>query len=108
MEQSGYLRSAPDAADNVSLFAENIADFCETSPDHSLDAFMHHLDLVLVSGEDEEPASSDLADAIQAMTIHQSKGLAFDAPFVPSLVAGRPPHSGRSPRFPLPPALLHP
>jgi len=108
MEQSGYLRAAPEAADNVSRFAENIADFCETSPDHSLDAFMHHLDLVLVSGEDEEPASSDLADAIQVMTIHQSKGLEFDAVFVPSLVEGRLPQSGRSPRFELPPAVLEP
>src|SRR5260370_6219848 len=108
MEQSGYLRSAPDAADNVSRFSENIADFFGTSPDHLLDAFMHHLDLVLISGEDEEPASSDLADAIQVMTIHQSKGREFEAVFVPSLVEGRPPHAGASPRFELPPAVAEP
>jgi len=108
MEQSGYLRTAPEAADQVSRFAENIADFCEASPDHSLDAFMRHLDLVLLSGEDEEPASRDATDAIQVMTIHQSKGLEFEAVFVPSLVEGRLPQPGRSPRFELPPAVLEP
>ena len=42
------------------------------------------------------------------MTIHQAKGLEFDAVFVPSLVEGRLPQSGRSPRFELPPAVLEP
>jgi DNA helicase-2/ATP-dependent DNA helicase PcrA len=47
-------------------------------------------------------------DAIQVMTIHQAKGLEFDAVFVPGLVEGRLPQSGRSPRFELPPAVLEP
>jgi DNA helicase-2/ATP-dependent DNA helicase PcrA len=69
---------------------------------------MRHLDLVLLSGEDEEPAQADGGDAIQVMTIHQAKGLEFDAVFVPSLVEGRLPQSARSPRFELPPAVLEP
>jgi len=94
---------------NVSRFAEIIAEFCETSDDRSLEAFMHHLDLVLLSGEDEEPAPVEAADdSIQVMTIHQAKGLEFDAVFVPGLVEGRLPQSGRSPRFELPPAVLEP
>jgi DNA helicase-2/ATP-dependent DNA helicase PcrA len=94
---------------NVSRFAEIIAEFCETSDDRSLEAFMHHLDLVLLSGEDEEPAPVETAAAsIQVMTIHQAKGLEFDAVFVPGLVEGRLPQSGRSPRFELPPAVLEP
>jgi DNA helicase-2/ATP-dependent DNA helicase PcrA len=94
---------------NVSRFAEIMAEFCETSDDRSLEAFMHHLDLVLLSGEDEEPAPVETADdAIQVMTIHQSKGLEFDAVFVPGLVEGRLPQSGRSPRFELPSAVLEP
>jgi ATP-dependent DNA helicase UvrD/PcrA len=103
MEQSRYPATA-----NVSRFAENIAEFCETSADHSLDAYMRHLELVLLSGEDEEPATEDAGDAVQVMTIHQSKGLEFDAVFVPSLVDGRLPQWGRSPRFELPPAVLEP
>ena len=94
---------------NVSRFAEMIAEFCETSDDRSLEAFMHYLDLVLLSGEDEEPAPVETADdAIQVMTIHQAKGLEFEAVFVPGLVEGRLPQSGRSPRFELPPAVLEP
>jgi len=103
MERSRY-----PATPNVSKFGEGIADFCETSPDHSLDAYMRHLDLVLLSGEDEEPAVVEAGDAIQVMTIHQSKGLEFDVVFVPSLVEGRLPQSGRTPRFELPAAVLEP
>lgn len=114
MEQSRYLAANPEAAPNVSRLAENIAEFCETSPDHSLDAYMRYFELVLLSGEDEGgaegtgPAPVDAADAIQVMTIHQSKGLEFDAVFVPSLVEGRLPQSGRSPRFELPATVLEP
>jgi DNA helicase-2/ATP-dependent DNA helicase PcrA len=97
------------ASANVSRFGEAIAEFCETSPDHSLAAYMRHLDLVLLSGEDEEPAPVEgNQDAIQVMTIHQAKGLEFDVVFVPSLVEGRLPQSGRSPRFELPAAVLEP
>ena len=110
----GVLRSGLEASEaarataNVSRFGEVIAEFCETSPDHSLDAYMRHLELVLLSGEDEEPAPSEEGDAIHVMTIHQSKGLEFDAVFVPSLVEGRLPQSARSPRFELPPFVLEP
>jgi len=108
MEQSGYLAVAADAAPNVGKFAEKIAEFCDTSSDRSLVAYMRYLELVLLSGEDEEPAESEPGDRIQVMTIHQSKGLEFEAVFVPSLVEGRLPQSARSPRFELPPAVLEP
>jgi DNA helicase-2/ATP-dependent DNA helicase PcrA len=86
-----------------------IAEFCETANDRSLEAYMRHLELVLLSGEDEEPAAVEgLIDAIQVMTIHQAKGLEFEAVFVPGLVEGRLPQSGRSPRFELPPSVLEP
>ncbi len=103
MERSRY-----PANPRVVRFGETIAEFCEDSPDHSLEAFMHHLDLVLLSGEDEESPATELGDAVRVMTIHQSKGLEFEAVFVPALVEGRLPQSGRSPRFELPPAVLEP
>jgi len=100
---------AARAVANVSRLAELIAEFCEVSPDRSLEAYMRHLDLVLLSQEDERPAEVEgLGDAIHVMTIHQAKGLEFDAVFVPGLVEGRLPQSGRSPRFELPPAVLEP
>lgn len=117
MEQTQYLDAlragleaseAAHATANVSRFAEGIAEFCETSTDHSLGAYMRYLELVLLSGEDEEPAAVEAANALQVMTIHQAKGLEFDAVFVPSLVEGRLPQSGRSPRFELPATVLEP
>ncbi|MDQ6877838.1 MAG: ATP-dependent helicase [Candidatus Dormibacteraeota bacterium] len=118
MEKSRYLEvqgaglepgEAARATANVSRFAEMIAEFCETSADRSLEAYMRHLDLVLLSGEDEETAAVEgLVDAIQVMTIHQAKGLEFEAVFVPGLVEGRLPQSSRSPRFELPAAVLEP
>jgi DNA helicase-2/ATP-dependent DNA helicase PcrA len=94
---------------NVSRFAEMIAEFSENVPDRSLSAYLDHLDLVLLSGEDEEPAPVETADdAIHVMTIHQAKGLEFEVVFVPGLVEGRLPQSGRSPRFELPASVLEP
>jgi DNA helicase II / ATP-dependent DNA helicase PcrA len=118
MEKTRYLdvlasrleaSEAARSVANVSRFAELVAEFCETSTDRSLEAYMRHLDLVLLSQEDERPAEVEgLGDAIQVMTIHQAKGLEFEAVFVPGLVEGRLPQSGRSPRFELPPVVLEP
>jgi DNA helicase-2/ATP-dependent DNA helicase PcrA len=103
MEASRY-----SATPNVVKLGDDIAEYCERSSDHSLGAFMRHLDLVLLSGEDEDPAPAETKDAIQVMTIHQSKGLEFEAVFVTSLVEGRLPQPSRSPRFELPAAVLEP
>jgi len=110
MQGTRYLDSASaQAVANVSRFAELIADFCETSLNRSLEAYIRRLDLVLLSQEDERPADVEgFGDAIQVMTIHQAKGLEFEAVFVPGLVEGRLPQSGRSPRFELPAAVLEP
>jgi ATP-dependent DNA helicase UvrD/PcrA len=110
MQSTRYLDSASaQAVANVSRFAELIAEFCETSMDRSLETYMRHLDLVLLSQEDERPAEVEgVVNAIQVMTIHQAKGLEFEAVFVPGLVEGRLPQSGRSPRFELPAAVLEP
>src|SRR5258708_13957721 len=111
----GVLSSRLEASEaarsvaNVSRFAELIAEFCETSADRSLGAYMRHLDLVLLSQEDERPAEVELrGSAIQVMTIHQAKGLEFEAVFVPGLVEGILPHAGRSPRLERPPPVLQP
>jgi DNA helicase-2/ATP-dependent DNA helicase PcrA len=118
MNRTGYLdgvtiSAEPSAAAritaNVTRFADRISEFCDANPDHSLAAYMEHLDLVLLSGEDEAPGAPEIdVDAISVMTIHQAKGLEFDAVFVPALVEGRLPQSGRSQRFELPPAVLEP
>lgn len=112
LEVVGATLEAGEAARvtaNVSRFAEMIAEFSEDVADRSLSAYMQHLELVLLSGEDEEPAPVETADdAIHVMTIHQAKGLEFEAVFVPGLVEGRLPQSGRSPHFELPASVLEP
>jgi len=110
MNRTRYLEGAgARAVANVSQLAERINEYCEHNSDHSLDAYMRYLDLVLLSGEDEAPGAPEgETDAISVMTIHQAKGLEFDAVFVPSLVEGRLPQSGRSQRFELPAAVLEP
>src|SRR5438309_9292139 len=117
MNQTRYLDLASfeteadrrQAAANLGRFAELLASYCEARRDHSLRAFLAYLDLVLLSETGEEVAGSeDVEEAVQVMTIHQAKGLEFDAVFVPALVEGRLPHSRRPDRFTLPPAVLEP
>ncbi len=115
MNQTRYLDLASfeseadrrQAAANLGRFAELLAGYCEGARDHSLRAFMAYLDLVLLSETDEEVAGAEeVEEAVQVMTIHQAKGLEFDAVFVPALVEGRLPHSRRPDRFTLPAELV--
>jgi RecB family exonuclease len=95
---------------NTSRFSELIAEFCERSRDHSLSGFLTYLDLVLLSGVDEEVAEPErpVRDAVQVMTIHQAKGLEFEAVFIPALVEGRLPQSIWRDALELPAAVLEP
>ena len=94
------------AAANLGKLAELLENYCSRRSDHSLREFMTYLDLVLLSEIDEEVAQADdVEDAIQVMTIHQAKGLEFEAVFVPSVVEGRLPQSRRHDRFDVPAGL---
>jgi len=68
-----------------------------------------HLQLLREAGDD--PAAADFEQsetAVNVLSVHKAKGLEFDTVFVPCLVEGRLPQSGRSPRFELPPGVLEP
>src|SRR5439155_7324750 len=96
-------------AANVAHFADLVDEFCRARPDQSLGAFLEHLELVLLSGVGEEVAEPEaVAGAVQVMTIHQAKGLEFDAVFVPALVEGRLPQAVWRDGFELPPQVLEP
>ena len=92
MASTGYLEVATfeteseqrQVAANLAKFGELIDGFCDRRRDHSLGAFMAYLELVLLSETDEEVAQGEEVEtAVQVMTIHQAKGLEFDAVFVP-------------------------
>jgi DNA helicase II / ATP-dependent DNA helicase PcrA len=114
MASTGYLEVATfeseseqaQVAANLAKFGELIDGFCDRRRDHSLGAFMSHLELVLLSETDEEVAQGEGVEAaVQVMTIHQAKGLEFDAVFVPALVEGRLPQPHRGDRFRIPAQL---
>jgi DNA helicase-2/ATP-dependent DNA helicase PcrA len=115
MNRTRYLEAASlgteidrqQAAANLGKFADLVGGFCERSADHSLSSFMAYLELVLLSEADEEVAQADaVEDAVQVMTIHQAKGLEFDAVFVPAVVEGRLPQSRRGGQLQLPAELV--
>ncbi|GAC1656643.1 MAG: hypothetical protein NVS9B1_12470 [Candidatus Dormibacteraceae bacterium] len=114
MTETGYLEVAGfeseverrQVAANVAKFAELLDSYCERSRDHSIGAFMAYLDLVLLSETEEVVAQvEEIEDAIQIMTIHQAKGLEFEAVFIPSLVEGRLPQPHRGDYFRIPAQL---
>jgi DNA helicase-2/ATP-dependent DNA helicase PcrA len=94
-EERGGAEARRVAA-NVGRFAELVSEYCERRRDHHLGPFVEYLDLVLLSGLDEEvPEVEELPGAVQVMTIHQAKGLEFDLVFVPAVVEGRLPQPRR-------------
>jgi DNA helicase-2/ATP-dependent DNA helicase PcrA len=93
---------------SVARFGELVAEYCERRRDHSLRLFLEHLNLVLLSGMDEDVVAEDLDDAVQVMSIHQAKGLEFDAVFVPAVVEGRLPQPHRTDDLELPIAVAEP
>jgi len=114
MASTGYLEVATfeseseqrQVAANLAKFGELIDAFCDRRRDQSLQAFIAHLELVLLSDTDEEVAQGEEVEAaVQVMTIHQAKGLEFDAVFVPALVEGRLPQPHRGDRFRIPAQL---
>ncbi|HVB76455.1 MAG TPA: ATP-dependent DNA helicase [Candidatus Nitrosotalea sp.] len=102
MQRTGYPVAAEAAAEpataslvgaHIGRFAEIVEQWCERSPDQSLALFLAHLELVLISGVDQERIQPDLGSTgVSVLTIHQAKGLEFEAVFVPSMVEGRLPH----------------
>src|SRR5579859_1233923 len=114
MSRTGYLDShrglgGPERAQllaDVDRFAEVVGEFCERQVDHRLERFMEYLELVLLSGvSDELPRADRTGEAVQVMTIHQAKGLEFEAVFIPSVVEGRLPQRRREDRLQLPTAI---
>jgi DNA helicase II / ATP-dependent DNA helicase PcrA len=114
-EQSGYLKALKK--DTSVLFEERelliaqffskIQELTETKRGQSVGEFLDELDLMIEAGDDPAPIQIDEGpDAIQIMTIHQSKGLEFPYVFVVNMIERRFPTNRRNESIPLPGALI--
>jgi DNA helicase-2/ATP-dependent DNA helicase PcrA len=113
MERSRYLDGDPSLRSDAIRFGELVTAFCERARDQSLGAFIEHLELVELSGLDVELGGGgvgpeEAAEGVSVMTIHQAKGLEFEAVIVPALVDGRLPQPPRREHLELPAAILEP
>ncbi len=85
----------PVGHENLLRFVHLVHCFEPLSGPLTVTAFLEYLALVALSEDDPAEATSTANDAVQLMTIHQSKGLEFDTVFVPGLAG-----SGSSRIFP--------
>jgi DNA helicase-2/ATP-dependent DNA helicase PcrA len=96
IERTGlWQASGPLGHENLLRFLDLADTFAPVEGDFGLPAFVEYLQLLDESDDDLAEAHLTDADAVKVMTIHQAKGLEFDAVYVPGL-AGR----GRSQIFP--------
>ena len=93
---------------NIARFFEMVHRFGEVAETDRVGQFVHHLDLLVESGDDPAAVEADAdADAVQLLTVHKAKGLEFPVVFLVSLVADRFPSRTRREPLGLPEALLH-
>ena len=93
---------------NISKFFDRIKSFETREEDASVKTVVDYLDMAMELGE--SPRSSEIdsreQDAVNILTVHQSKGLEFKAVFLVNLVAGRFPSRERKEKIPLPESLI--
>ena len=115
MERSRYLETQTEsaAAADALHFADLVQAFNDSAPDQSLSAFLAYVDLIELSGLEVDVRAAtgtqvEPEPRVSVMTIHQAKGLEFEAVFVPALVEGRLPQPPRRNRLELPTTVLEP
>jgi len=108
------------AGANINKFVELVDEFCETVDSSSprapgevkrgaptLAHLVSWLAAVEESASEQSIAAIDVGtDAVQLMTVHQAKGLEFDAVFCPGMVEDRFPYRSQPERMTLPPQLI--
>ena len=97
-----FLQSAGEKSRGRILLAP--AENRDTRP--PLDDFMEYFQQFLeAGGQVEPPASSEMPDAVQMMTVHAAKGLEFGVVFILSVAPQRFPHREERPVIEFPEAL---
>jgi len=91
---------------HIKQFSELTKHFESEENENSINAFLQYLEL-LEQAQGTIPALDDLQeDAVSVLTVHSSKGLEFEAVFLPSLVQQRFPSTKRSDPFEVPDELI--
>ena len=86
VERTGLWRASGELGrENLLRFLDLAEGFSPIEGDTGLRAFVEYLQLLDESDDDLAEAHLTDADAVKVMTIHQAKGLEFDAVYVPGL-----------------------
>jgi DNA helicase-2/ATP-dependent DNA helicase PcrA len=86
VERTGLWRASGELGrENLLRFLDLAEGFTPVEGDTGLRAFVEYLQLLDESDDDLAEAHLTDADAVKVMTIHQAKGLEFDAVYVPGL-----------------------
>ena len=113
---SGWLKrlaetetvAAEEALSNIARFFDIVRAQSALLADDRAVFFARHLQTLIQAGDDPPTADIDPdADAVAVMTVHKAKGLEFPVVYLPGLVTGRFPATGRREQLALPVELVN-
>lgn len=93
---------------NITKFFNKLKSFENEHEDASVFAVVDYIDMSMEMGESPVAGDNDvaLANAVNILTVHSSKGLEFPIVFLPNLIRGRFPTYERKETIPIPEALI--
>jgi DNA helicase-2/ATP-dependent DNA helicase PcrA len=100
--------AAEEALSNIARYFDIVRAQSSLLADDRAVFFARHLQTLIQAGDDPPTADIDPdADAVAVMTVHKAKGLEFPVVYLPGLVTGRFPATGRREQLVLPIELVN-